>query len=325
MKVFVTGATGYIGRRLVDRLLAAGDEVVALTRQKAPDLPSAVRPVTGELLDPASYGRAGEGCELVYHLAALITFDQRRRAALIRANAEGTACLLDAARGWGARRSVFVSSACTLGISFDAGRILDESDDASGPVAAANPYLASKQQAEAEAMRRAGRQEIVIVNPTTVYGPGDRSLNSGTLIAKVARLPVVPVPPGGSNVVDVDDVVDGLLLAAAAGRPGARYVLGGENLPFAAIFRTIADVVGRRPLRLPLPACSRLPVMWAARLTQTAFGGRFLTPQIVGDLYGFKYYSSRRAEDELGYRPRYAFRETVQRAWTYYREAGLIG
>ena len=275
-------------------------------------------------MEPDAWAEELRGCACVYHLAGLITFDPRRRDELVRVNGEGTAAVLDAARGNGAGRVVLVSSACTLGLSPSAGTFLDEEAEAPEPVAAMNPYLFSKRAGEREALKRASDFPVTIVNPTTVFGPGDRSLNSGTLIAQVAGSPAVPLPPGGSNVVDVDDVVDGILAAGEKGQPGRRYVLGGENLRFAEILDTIAEVVGRRPIRVPLPRWTRGPMTLAARILMALVGGRFMTPQIVGDLFAWKYYSSDRARDELAWTPRFRFRESVTRAWEYYVGEGLI-
>jgi len=324
MNAFVTGGSGFIGRRLIDKLVKNDHRVTVLTRNPATRFPAAVRVVVGDLLKPDTHRNAGTECDRLYHLAGLITFDPRRRGELFEQNAQGAARVLDAAAEWGIDRVVVVSSACTLGLSYDPEHVLNEDDRASDVLTRANPYLSSKLAAEQEAMRRTAGQEIVVVNPTTVFGPGDRSLNSGTLIAQVARWPAVPVPPGGSNVVDVDDVVDGILAAGEKGRAGRRYVLGGENLPFRQILDTIADVTGRHPLRIRLPRWTRIPMMAAARVAMMVMGGRFLTPQIVGDMYAFKYYSSKRASQELGWCARSTFRESVECAWEFYRKEGLI-
>lgn len=324
MNVFITGGSGFIGRRLIDKLVTDDHRVTVLTRNAATLFPAGVRVVVGDLLKPETYRDAGTECDRLYHLAGLITFDPRRRGELFEQNAQGVGRILDAAAGWGIGRSVVVSSACTLGLSADAGRALSEDDRASDSLARANPYLSSKLAAEQEAMRRAAQQEIVVVNPTTVFGPGDRSMNSGTLIAQVARSRAVPVPPGGSNVVDVDDVIEGILAAGEKGRAGCRYVLGGENLPFRQILDTVAGVTGRHPRRIRLPAWTRIPMMAAARVAMLVVGGRFLTPQIVGDMYAFKYYSSDRASQELEWSARSTFRESVVRAWEFYRKEGLI-
>jgi len=323
VRAFVTGATGFIGRRLVERLCKDGAEVIALVRSERPGLPEGVRTVRGDILALESLQEAGAGCDRLYHLAALITFDPRRREELLRVNGGGTANVLAAARRWKVARTVVVSSACTVGLSDSSDRVLDEDSPLREGLAEHNPYLASKQAAEKAAMAAAREQAVVVVNPTTVFGPGDYSLNSGTLVLKVARSWVLPVPPGGSNVVDVDDVVEGILAAGERGQSGRRYILGGANLTFAEILDTAAVAVGHRPLFIRVPGWTRAPMAAAAWMAGALGRSRFLTPQIVSDLFAFKYYSSHRAKQELAWTPRRPFRETVVRAWDFYRREGL--
>lgn len=323
MKVLVTGATGFIGRRLVERLHQDRAEVLALVRDSRHGLPEGVRPVYGDILSPESLVDHGQGCDRLFHLAALITFDARKREELIKVNAQGTAVMLEAARRWKVKRSVVVSSGCTIGLSYAAERILAEDAPLDARLLKANPYMESKILAEREALKAADEQEVVVVNPTTVYGPGDWRLNSGALVLMIAGARVLPVPPGGSNVVDVDDVVEGILAAGERGRSGRRYILGGENLTFQQIFRIIAQEVGRSPVKIPIPRWMQKPVSLASWFAGRIFGGRFLTPQIVSDLFAFKFYSSARAQQELGWSPRHSFQESVERAWAFYRQEGL--
>jgi dihydroflavonol-4-reductase len=324
VKAFVTGATGFIGRQLVSRLRQDGADVIVLVRKESPDLPAGTVVVKGDLLDTDSLKDAGCGCDRLYHLAGLVTFDPRRREELLRVNGEGTRNILEAAKRWGVARCVAVSSACTIGLSVDPGRILDETAPLDPVLLEANPYLYSKQVAEAEARRVANELPVAIVNPTTVYGPGDWSMNSGSLIRQVARSRLVPIPPGGSNVVDVADVVDGILAAGERGRSGERYILGGENLAFARIMRAVSEALHVQPLFLPVPRWSRGGMSWLAGVAGRFGDSRFLTPQIVSDLFLFKFYSSRRATEELGYRPRFSFSQSVERALEFYRTHHLL-
>jgi dihydroflavonol-4-reductase len=324
VRTVVTGAAGFIGRRLVSRLLARGDEVIAVVRRDAARLPAPARVERIDITRPDGLGRILEGAERLYHLAALVTFDPRERGRLRRVNADGTRHVLDASVQADVERIVLVSSAATLGVSPASDQLLDEEAQPAPRVVAANPYLASKLEAEQAAIGAAARQHVVIVNPTTVYGPGDHSLNSGTLIRQVATAPALPVPPGGGNVVDVDDVVDGILLAGEHGRPGRRYLLGAHNLRFSEILARVAGVVGRRPLLVPVPRWSRGAFAAAAWALGRVSGSRLLTPQIVGDLFSFKFYSCRRAHQELGWQPRVPFDDSVARAWDYYRGEGLL-
>lgn len=323
MKAFVTGATGFIGRRLVARLHGEGVEVIALVRNERHGLPESIRVIRGDVLAPDSIGESGLGCDRLYHLSALITFDPRRRDELLRVNGQGTANILTAACRWKVERSVVVSSACTVGMSYAKDHLLDEDSPLVGGLTKSNPYLESKLFTERAAMAAALVQPVVIVNPTTVYGPGDWTLNSGTLVVRMAKSFVMPVPPGGSNVVDVDDVVEGILAAGERGQSGRRYILGGENLAFAQIFSTIASVVGHHPRLVPLPGWICGPMAGAAWVAGRLVSSRFLTPQIVSDMFAFKYYSCVRAKQELGWTPRYSFQESVERAWAFYRREGL--
>jgi dihydroflavonol-4-reductase len=323
MKVFVTGATGFIGRRLVARLYEDDVEVVALVRTDKHGLPEGVHALHGDILQPESLKDLGAGCDRLYHLAAMITFDVRKREELVRVNGEGTSNILKAAERWNVHRSVVVSSACTMGLSYSQNHILDEEAPIVEKLVKANPYMESKVAAEREALVAAEKQAVVIVNPTTAYGPGDWTLNSGTMVTKIAQSSIIPVPSGGSNTVDVDDVVEGIILGGERGQTGRRYILGGENLSFAETFSTIATEVGHRPLFVPFPSWMRGPMAGAAWVAGHIVGSRFLTPQIVGDMFAFKFYSSRRAKKELGWSPEYSFRESIERAWLFYQREGL--
>lgn len=323
MKALVTGATGFIGRRLVARLHEEGVEVVALVRTARHGLPEGVQTVYGDILSPKSLKSIRAKYDRLYHLAGMVTFDPRKRGELIRTNAQGTSNVLEAARHWKVNRSVIVSSACTVGLSYSQDHVLDEEAPVVEKLVKANPYMESKVVAEREALRAAQERTVIIVNPTTAYGPGDWTLNSGTMVVKIARSAVVPVPSGGSNVVDVDDVAEGIVLAGERGQSGRRYILGGENLSFGQTFFTIAEVVGHHPVFVPLPRWMRRPMAGTAWVAGSLVGSRFLTPQIVGDMFAFKYYSNRRAEQELGWSPRYLFRDSIDRAWSFYKQEGL--
>jgi len=324
VRAFVTGATGFIGRRLVAQLITQGAEVTALVRGADHGLPDAVRTCRGDVLDRGSLQHAAPGFDRLYHLAALITFDPRRRQELMSVNGDGTANVLDMARHRGIARCVVVSSACTLGLSASPDELRDEESEPAVELVERNPYMASKIECEKAASAAAESHDVVVVNPTTVYGPGDVSLNSGALMQKVAGSVVLPVPPGGSNAVDVDDVVAGIIAAGERGQSGRRYALGGCNLRYRAIFATIASVIGRRVTLVPLPSCARIPLELAAWAAGRVTGNRFLTPQIIGDMFAFKYYDCSRAHSELDWQPQHTFDATVRRAWQFYVDAGLI-
>lgn len=167
-------------------------------------------------------------------------------------------------------------------------------------------------------------QWVAVVNPTTVYGEGDWRLNSGTLIQKISSTPIAPVPSGGGNVVDVGDVAEGIISAGENGRNGQRYILGGVNMKFAEIFAVIAEVVGHRPYWIPLHGWLKGPLGLAAQIGGKISGNRFMTAQIVRDMFAFKFYSTLLAESELGWLPEVPFRDSVEQAWRFYQKERLF-
>jgi dihydroflavonol-4-reductase len=254
--------------------------------------------------DPAAVRRAADGCELVVHAAALYSYDRRDHAAMERVNVDGTRHVLDAAARAGVRRVVVTSSATTCGPV--RGRSASE-DDAPPREQLAVAYKRTKIAAERVALDAAREgHEVVVVNPTAVVGPGDRRPTpTGRMIDDVVAGRIRAYTPGmGLNVVAVEDVADGHLLAAEHGRPGRRYILGGEDLPLREVFAIVARAAGRTPPRWAVP----YPVVAAAARLAAAVG---LSPRLLVldqvRLAGIpEYYSSARAEAELGYRARRA-------------------
>lgn len=326
MRAFVTGGTGFIGRCLVKRLMDDGHDVKILTRAKSSPAPGGAAWVRATLEDGVgALAGAMTGADVLFHLAAQVSFDPAKLPELLRVNAEGTRTVLEAAKIAGVARSVVVSSACTIGLSHSAQDILNEDTPLDEALTERNPYLKSKHLAERYALdAHTAGQWVTIVNPTTVYGPGDDTLNSGTLVRQVASAGVLPVPSGGSNVVDVEDVALGIMAAADKGEPGRRYILGGANLTFREIFDRIADAVGRRPVFVSIPRIARAPMIAAAWFVQRMTGSRLITPQIVADTFAYKFYSSERAKTALGWRATRGFATTLENAWRYYRKSGLI-
>jgi dihydroflavonol-4-reductase len=277
VQVYVTGASGFIGRHVARVLRERGAEV---------------RDEWIELLDGPALERAMRGCEAVFHLAALYSYDEDA-AALARVNIEGTRSVLDAAARAGVRRIVHTSTAGTCGPV--AGRPATEAD---GPPEweLSVPYKRTKLEAEnlVLAAARAG-VDAVVVNPTTPVGEGDHMPTpTGRMVAGVARGKVrAYVGTTGLNLVDVHDVALGHALAFERGRAGERYLLGGTDLPLEEVFALIATIAG-----LPRP---RLRVPYAA--ARAAAGLGLVNRNEVRLARLPMYFSSAKAERELGYRP----------------------
>lgn len=321
-KIFVTGATGFIGTRLVQALTGRGFAIRALSRREHPEPPPGfgfadrgpleheqVELVRGDVTDPDSIARGVEGCTHVYHMAGHAKNWARDPRVFYEVNVRGTLNVLRAAKQAGVQRVVWTSSQLTLGparpgevTTEDTPRISDR---------CFTDYEASKLEAERQVLR--GVQEegfpVVIVLPTRVYGPGNLTEgNSAAMLIDQYDRGLMPILPNlGRNVgnwVLVDDVVEGHLLAMEKGRIGQRYLLGGENASLAQFFRTIDRISGKRHWQVPV---FRLLPMVIAHVMKT-LGERFgihpkVTPGWVRTFFTEWPCSCEKAQRELGYKP----------------------
>jgi dihydroflavonol-4-reductase len=261
--VLVTGATGFIGAALCRALLDQGHPVRAFHRPTS-DVSSLkgmqVAHYLGDILAPDTLLSAMQGADWVFHAAAEAAY-WRLPDQVIRTAVEGTGNVVRAARATGVQRLVLTSSLAALGVPTGE-EWLDEQHTFNLPPKRF-PYGFAKHRSEQEAVRVAeGRPEVVIVNPSAVFGPGDRKPISGSLVVEAARGLGFVYLDGGWNVVHIDDVVRGHLAAAHRGRPGERYLVGGENLTHRQTLEIIAQVVGRRPPWLHIPGWSISPLAW---------------------------------------------------------------
>ncbi len=256
-KVFLTGSSGFVGAHVLRELIVAGYEVKALVRTCHPEASKggrgieaskggrgteATEYVEGDLANVGAFAKELDGCRYVVHCAALYSFAPRDRALMHRVNVIGTASLMEAARVAGVERAVFTSSSATLGASHD-GVPCTEADFA--PEGRSEGYHHSKVEQERAAF--AGRVPLVALLPTAPVGPGDwKPTPTGQTILEFARGRMFAKPPrGGLNLVPVEDVARAHVTALRSGKPGERYILGGENLLLDDLWRLLADVTGK--------------------------------------------------------------------------------
>ena len=327
MKALVTGATGFVGAAVARALDAAGWQVRVLARRGSnrSNLQSpAWDVVEGDLADLKSLERALEGCTGLFHLAADYRLGARDPTQLYRTNVEGTRRILSAARTAGVPRIVYTSSVATIGIPSDG-----SPGEERTPVAESHMighYKRSKFLAE-EVARDAARtgMSVVIVNPSTPVGPGDiKPTPTGQLVLDAASGRMPAYVDTGLNIVHVDDVAAGHLLAFERGRAGERYILGGEDMTLQTILGQIARLVGRAPPRIRLPYAAVLPVAYLAE-GFAKISGRSGRVTLEGVRMSRKrmFFSSAKAVSELGYRwrpPLQAFEDALR----WYRERGLL-
>ena len=267
MKALVTGATGFVGAAVARALCAAGWEVRVLARlgsDRSNLRQLALQVVEGDLADVASLERALGGCAALYHVAADYRLGARDPAPLYRTNVDGTRNILNAARNAAVGRVVYTSSVATVGIPAN-GLPGEESTQVTLRDMIGH-YKRSKYLAE-EVAREAARAglSVVIVNPSTPVGPGDiKPTPTGQLVLDAAAGRMPAYVDTGLNIVHVDDVAAGHLLAYERGKSGERYILGGQDMTLREILSVIATLVGRKPPAIRLPYAAILPLAYVA-------------------------------------------------------------
>ncbi|GAA5264995.1 dihydroflavonol-4-reductase [Acidiphilium sp. MT5] len=308
----VTGATGFVGAAVARALVRAGRRIRLIHRPQS-DL-SNLRDVPGErviadLTDPASLAAAVAGCSRLFHVAADYRLWVPDIEVMRRTNIDGSVALLRAAHAAGVKRMVYTSSVAALGLA--QGREPADEGTANRPEDHIGPYKRSKYDAEiaVRALAQTGL-DIVIVNPSAPVGPGDiKPTPTGRMVLDAARGLMPAYVETGMNIVHVDDVAAGHLLAEQRGRAGESYILGGENLMLSEIGRMIAKLAGRSPPRIKLPIAPLVPIASAmegwARLTGHP---PMMTRDMLAMARHLMWYSSAKAVRELGYAPRPAQR-----------------
>jgi len=306
MRALVTGASGFVGAAVARALLASGAQVRALLREHSSRRNLEGLPVElaiGDLADVAALERALQGCDALFHVAADYRLWTPEPQALYRSNVEGTRHVIEAAQRAGVRRIVYTSSVATIGLRAD-GRPSDESDVARLDEMIGH-YKRSKFLAEQWVLQAArSGLPIVIVNPSTPIGPGDvKPTPTGRLVLDAATGRMPAYVDTGLNIVHVDDVAAGHLLAYQHGRSGERYILGGTDLSLQRILSMIATASGRRAPRLKLPLGLVLPLAYVAEMAARISGRETrITVDGVRMARHRMYFSSAKAVRELGYR-----------------------
>jgi dihydroflavonol-4-reductase len=323
----VTGATGFVGAAVARALLAAGLPVRVLARPNSDrgNLAGLDAEIAeGSLEDAVSLARAVAGCRYLFHVAADYRLWVPDPAAMFRANVEGTRDLMLAALAAGVERIVYTSSVATLGLV--TGGAADEATP-SGISDMIGPYKQSKFAAEVAIQALIAERGLpaVIVNPSTPVGPGDvKPTPTGRIIVEAAKGKMPGYVDTGLNLVHVDDVAAGELLAAERGVVGERYILGGENLTLAAILGAVTQAVGRRPPSLKIPYAMILPIAAGAEMMARLTGREpFTTLDGVRMSRKKMYFSSAKAMRELGYGPRPA-RDAIVDAVAWFEANGYL-
>ncbi len=317
--ILITGATGFLGRHLVEQLRSAEPEAALRVLARGATSwgeDARVEVMSGDVTRAEDVLRAAKGVSEIYHLAGMVSRDPKTQAILYRTHIEGTRNVCAAIRRENVHKAVLVSSSGTVAVGPEP-VIHDESSGFKNGVVGEWPYYLSKIFAEKLALDYTRRYALpaAIVNPSLILGPGDVHQSSTGDIALFLEGQILALPSGGLNFVDVRDVAAGLIAAMRNGRPGERYLLGGVNWTFRELIENVARIAGRRAPQLQLPlGLSRISargLRWAFPLAGKSFK---LDDASIKMSALFWYCDSSKAWRELGFQtrePAETLRETI--------------
>jgi dihydroflavonol-4-reductase len=328
MKALVTGATGFIGGNVARELIRQGYEVKALVRKDSRLKylgGNNLELIEGDLLDPASLEKALEGCDYLFHVAAVYTFWARDPKLIYETNVRGTENIMKAAKAGGIKKIVYTSSESVVGIGPDC-KVGDEEGQNSLENIPSD-YKKSKFMAEKLVFEMSLKGlPVVIVNPTTPVGPFDvKPTPTGKIILDYLNHKMPACVKTGLNIVDVEDVAKGHILALEKGRPGSRYLLGNKNLTLREIMLILEKITGIKAPRFDIPIWCALSAGYVDEFIE----GRILrrAPRIpvsaVKASRHFRHFDCSKAVRELGL-PQTPVESSFLKAVEWFRENGYV-
>jgi len=307
-RYLVTGATGFLGKHLVTALRSKGHDVVALCRSGGHELGEGVVIRRGDVLHEGSVRDAAAGCDGVFHCAGKVSRKPEDAEELYRLHVDGTKNVLAAAKAAGVKRVVVASTSGTVAVSDDPDHIATEKDETPLGLVSRWPYYRSKLFAERAALdMNAPGFEVVSVNPTILFGPGDTHGSSTEDIQRFLEGRVPAIPPGGLSFVDARDAAEAMRLAMERGVPGKRYLVGACNMTLKEFFARLSRVSGVKAPWLPMPRSPELARVGAKMAEKLAsrFGMELPVDPVSLDMaQRYWYLDATLAERELGWSSR---------------------
>lgn len=330
MNILVTGASGFVGRRLVERLLdSRPKDTVAAFLMPGEAVPEPfvgkVEILRGDLRQPESVRSAIRGADLVFHVAGFISYWTLDAAIMKAVNVDGVRAVVDACVEFKVKRLVHVSSVGAIGFAEDAG-LSKEDTPFNWPESFG--YMTTKRDGQAivQAAVRERGLDAVVVNPASVMGPGDPAPGSAhnRLYASMYKGPFFfGTFAGGLAVVDVRDLVETILAAAEKGRAGEAYLSVGADVPYSHVLSVMAEKAGKRFVPFVVPPIALIVAGWVAEQISRLTRVRPLITVAYGRLSGWSaYYSNEKSRRELGVAYR-RLEQTIADGCEYYERAFL--
>ncbi len=308
MKIAFTGATGFLGRHAVRRLVAEDHEVWAISRSGG--APDGATGVAGDVLDDKAMAKALKGIDVVVHAAGFVSHELAAAQQVYRVHVDGTRIICAAARKAKVARLVLISSSGTIAVSDRSDFMGTEDGPDPERFIQGWPYYRAKRYAEQEALACADdKLEVVSLNPSLLLGPGDDPAGASTHAVRIFMDEGVPVAPGGGiSFVDVRDVAQAISLALTRGSSGERYLLAGGNMSFKDFYERLARITGRSGPVAAMPGLTRKALEWMPRWGRERGIGVGIGPTISREdmelASHYWYAQSDRAREVLGWEPR---------------------
>ena len=327
MAILVTGATGFLGSHVARKLVERGERVRILLRKTSRT--SNIEDIDaerayGDILDIDSVKEALKGCDTLYHIAGIVSSRKSDYGRMEEINVKGTFNVFSSALEAGVKKAVYTSSVAAIGVDPNGGIANEETPFTLEPMGI--QYLNTKYYAEKEALKFYQKGlPLVIVNPSIVIGPGDIYLSSTALIVWYCKGKFPGYMDGGVNVVDVEDVAEGHILAAEKGRVGERYILGNKNLSIMECFSLLERVTGIPSPKRKVPYFVALTAGFIReriiRVSSPSFVLQDVDSAKAGRLYW--YFDSSKAVRELGF-PQTPVEESLKKTIKWFRDNGYL-
>ena len=327
MAILVTGATGFLGSHVARKLVERGERVRILLRKTSRT--SNIKDIDaerayGDILDIDSVKEALKGCDTLYHVAGIVSSRKSDYRRMEEINVKGTFNVLSSALEAGVKKAVYTSSVAAIGVDPGGGIANEKTPFTLEPMSI--QYINTKYYAEKEALKFYEKGlPLVIVNPSVVIGAGDIYLSSTALIVWYCKRKFPGYMDGGVNVVDVEDVAEGHILAAEKGRVGERYILGNRNLSIKECFSILERITGIPSPKRKVPYFMALTAGFIRERIIRGSSPSFVLQDVdsakAGRLYW--YFDSSKAVRELGF-PQTPVEESLKKTIKWFRDNSYI-